>query len=215
MISSLRYTLIADGSSDSALLHIVKWVLDDLYPRLSHECSFADFRDIPDPPKPGNISERIKIAKKFWPFDILLYHRDAEKRDKDIIGIRKKEILESQGMESINVVCIVPIVMTEAWLLIDETAIKKAAGNRNYNGSIELPSLKRLENETNPKELLHELLKEASGIKNRRREKFNIHRAVHLVSENIQDFSSLRQLEAFKIFEKDIQNAVNQAINNH
>jgi hypothetical protein len=85
---------------------------------------------------------------------------------------------------------------------------QKASGNRNYKEPISLPSLKALEKENNPKELLHRLLREACGLKGRSLSKFNVHSAVHLVAENISDFSSLRQLEAFKVFEKDLQESV-------
>lgn len=44
MKSGLKFTLIADGSSDAVLLNIVKWLLDDLYPTLPNEGQFADFR---------------------------------------------------------------------------------------------------------------------------------------------------------------------------
>ncbi len=50
-MKDLKYTLIADGSSDKTLLRIIKWVLDDLYPKLPNQGVFADFRGLPDPPK--------------------------------------------------------------------------------------------------------------------------------------------------------------------
>ena len=97
----------------------------------------------------------------------------------------------------------------ETWLLINADAIKKAAGNRNYTGNIDLPVLKNLESLPKPKEMLHELLKETSGLKGRRLKNFNVHRAVHLVAENIKDYSPLRELPAFREFEKDLKAAVN------
>jgi hypothetical protein len=52
---------------------------------------------------------------------------------------------------------------------------------------------------------LHDLLKKASGLKGRNLKRFNVDKAVHLVVENIEDFSPLRKLEAFKIFETDLK----------
>jgi len=98
--------------------------------------------------------------------------------------------------------------MIETWLLINTDAIKKAAGNRNYKDNINLPAIKRLESIPNPKETLHELLKKTSGLKGRRLKNFNVHYAVHLVAENIKDYSPLRDLTAFKEFEKDLKEAV-------
>jgi hypothetical protein len=91
--------------------------------------------------------------------------------------------------------------MTEAWLLIDETAIKRAAGNRNYKENLSLPNINSLEANTQPKEILQEILRKASGLKGRRLKNFNANQATQLVAENIKDYSKLRSLAAFKEFE--------------
>ncbi len=204
----LRYTLIGDGSSDKALLNIIKWLLDDLYPALPNKGTYADFRNLIKPPRKDDVLSQIETAGMYYPFDVLFYHRDAEKADKNIISIRKSEVLDKVGAE-LNIVCVVPIVMMESWLLFDESAIKKAAGNRNYRGKINLPSIKKIERESQTKEILHNILRECSGLKNRQLNKFNVHKAVHIVSENIQDFSPLRQLHAFNTLEMDVKHAVN------
>jgi hypothetical protein len=98
--------------------------------------------------------------------------------------------------------------MMETWLLFDVEAIKKAAGNRNYKQPIELPKLKDLEKQQQPKEFLHSLLKEVSGRKGRQLDKFNVHQAVHLVAENIENFTHLRTLEAFRVFEDNLKGAL-------
>lgn len=208
MEKKLHYTLIADGSSDKTLLGIIKWVLDDLYPTLPNDGKFADFRNMKKPPKIGDVAAQISTAQMYYPCDIVIYHRDGERRDKDIVVQRKSEILQQSQKEKSIIVCIVPVVVMETWLLIDEVAIKKAAGNPNYSGKITLPPPKSLEAESDPKQLLHSLLREASGLKGRNRDRFNASRAVHLVAEYIQDFSPLRKLEAFQTFETDLKEAV-------
>jgi hypothetical protein len=211
MKQKLRYTLIGDGSSDSTLMPIIKWLLDDLFPQLPNEGNFVDFRYMKKAPKKSNVKEQINEAIKQYPCDILCYHRDAEQRTKDIVAQRKSEILQ-HSPTSLPIVCIVPVVMTEAWLLIDEMAIKKAAGNRNYKGQIALPIPAKLADIADPKDQLHQYLKEASGLKGRKLDKFEIHQAVHQVAENIRDFSPLRQLKAFEIFENDLRIVVGNFI---
>lgn len=61
---------------------------------------------------------------------------------------------------------------------------------------------------TEPKSFLHNLLKEVSGLKSRQLKNFNVQQAVHLVVENINDFSSLRQLSAFNKFEENLKNII-------
>ena len=205
-MKELRYTLIADGSSDKLLMEIIKWLLDDLYPKQPINGQYADFSYLPNPPKAGDFVGKVKFAKSYFPFDLLFVHRDAEKSSFEIIEQRKHEIKKFLADDDIEkIVCIIPIRMMETLLLFDVEAIKKAAGNRNFKEPILLPDLKHLENETQAKQKLHDILKQASGLKGRQLKKFNADRAVHLLAENIEDFSTLRKLSAFTVFENDLR----------
>ena len=145
---------------------------------------------------------------------MLFVHRDAESLELKKITERKKEVFDAvSATSSFRTIAVIPIKMMETWLLIDEEAIKKAAGNRNYKGNIELPAIQNLEKEQDPKGLLHNLLKKASGLKGRNLERFNAHQAVHLVAENIENYSILRKLAAFQTFEEDLKMALGAALN--
>lgn len=212
-MNELRFTLITDGSSDIALMNVVKWLLDDLYPELPNIGKHANFTILPDPPKTSEVQKRLNFAKEYYPFDILIYHRDAESIDINIISQRIQEI-KNQVLEENKdlIVCVVPVKMMETWLLINDEAIKKASGNRGYKGNMNLPNCNKLEKIQDPKQLLHSILKETSGLKSRRLKKFNVHEAVHLVAENIENFSILRELNSFLQFEKDLKIAVDNFI---
>jgi hypothetical protein len=211
----LRYTLLTDGSSDKTLMNIIKWTLDDIYPKLSCSGNFADIRSLPNPPSSGDVLERIKTADKYYPFDILFYHRDAEKAEKDIIKKRKSEIFSKVDEQlASKIVCVVPVTMMETWLLINQEAIKKASGNRNYSDTISLPALSKLETIKDSKKELHHILKICSNLKGRREKTFNVHSVVHRVAEYIGDYSPLRQLSAFIEFENDLKTAVDNFLCN-
>ena len=208
-MDGLRYTLISDGSSDKILLNIIQWLFDDLYPKLPCNGNYADLRNLKNPPSQGKVVQRIEVAGNLYPFDILFYHRDAEMFDRQIVQKRKNEILGKVDEQlASKIVCIVPVTMMETWLLINQDAIKKAVENRNYAGIVDLPALSRLESIKDTKALLHKILLTTSELKSRRSKKFNIHHAVHLVAENIKDFSPLRKLPAFREFENDLKTAV-------
>ncbi|MBX7224840.1 MAG: DUF4276 family protein [Chitinophagales bacterium] len=213
-MNELKYTLISDGQSDMILMNVINWLLNDLYPQLPISGRFANFSNILEPPKSHEVLRRIDVAFEYFPFDILFYHRDAESSERGIIEKRKQEITskikESKFLE--RTVCVVPVRMMESWLLFDVEAIKGAAGNRNFKGKIALPLLKNVENVPDTKSMLHDLLKEVSGLKGRNLKKFNANFAVHLIAENIEDFSPLRQLNSFKIFENQLRNAVDKLI---
>ena len=193
----LRYTLLADGSSDRTLLPILTWLLRRYCGAIPIEAAFADLRRLPHPPK--KLSERIHWSVELYPCDLLFVHRDAEsapieKREAEI----RKALKESSMADSVRVVCVVPVRMQEAWLLIDEAALRRAAGNPNGTQALAMPDVQKLEELADPKQLIRELLRQASGLRGRRLERFNWRSSAHRVAEMIDDFSILYRLAAFQ-----------------
>lgn len=204
----LAYTLVADGPSDRCLERIIHWALEGASPRrkeLVLTPQFADYRDAPNPPK--GLVEKMRRAVQDFPCDILFAHRDAERgnpRD------RRSEILQAAKEADIEpIVCIIPVRMTEAWLLFDESAIRQAAGNPHGSTRLKLPALNRMEEVPDPKAVLETALQSASEASGRRLKQFQ--RDLPLlklrVTEYIEDFSPLRSLRAFEDFEKDVHEA--------
>ena len=121
----LKYTLIADGSSDSTLLKIINWTLNDLYPNFTYEERFADFRNLKNPPK--TLEDKIKEANIRFPYDILFIHRDAESTTQKVFDSRINEIKAVLQAEYENItVCVIPVKMMENWLLFDKEHVFQA-----------------------------------------------------------------------------------------
>ncbi|MBI3909691.1 MAG: hypothetical protein HY320_02005 [Armatimonadetes bacterium] len=196
----LRYTLLTDGSSDDALVPVLSWLLNRALPHVAVQPEWADLRQLRPPPVP--LERRIQAALDYYPCDLLFVHRDAEREDP---GGRIKQIRAAVGACRCEVpyVCVVPVRMTEAWLLFDEGALRRAAGNPNGQQALELPSLSSLEDHPNPKGVLKECLKCASGLRGRRLCQFQI--PPRRVADLIGDFSPLRGLPAFQRLEAGIQ----------
>ena len=196
-MQELRYTLLADGSSDRALLPILTWLLRQSCGAIPIEAEFADLRRLPSPPK--KLSERINWSVELYPCDLLFVHRDAEsasieEREAEI----RRAIEESSVEDSVCFVCVVPVRMQEAWLLIDEAALRRAAGNPNGTQPLAMPDVKKLERLADPKQLICDLLRQASGLRGRRLKRFSWRSSVHRVAEIIDDFSVLYRLAAFQ-----------------
>jgi hypothetical protein len=194
MTCVVKYALIADGSSDRALLPILRWTLRRMLPRAA--LSLVAFQ--PRAAKPiGDTTEQVRAG--YGPH-LIFVHRDAEKTP---LSTRRLEVPDSQG-----VVAVIPVRMTEAWLLIDEKAIRRAASNPNGTMALSLPSPSRLESLPDPKQTLKNLLVQASGRKGRRLEHFSRAQAVQRVADHIGDFSPLDQLGAFRAFLDELKEAV-------
>jgi len=206
-VEELRYTLLTDGSSDRAAIPILDWLLQEHNVRLPIQSEWADLRYLRKPPKP--LPERIRLSLELYPCDLLFIHRDAERESYDT---RKKEIqyaLSAVGAcGNVPAICVVPVRMIEAWLLISESGIRKAAGNPQGKVQLELPQVGSLETEPDPKSLLHRLLVEASELKGRRLKNFRPSRSAQRISYFVSEFTPLRTLPAFRALEREIQETV-------
>jgi hypothetical protein len=209
-MKELRYTLLSDGSSDSALIPVLTWLLQAHLVDCAIQHEWADLRRVPKSLK-DTFSKRIKLAVELYPCELLFIHRDAEKepRQKRVDEIRKAKEEAGESL-SVPTVCVVPVRMTEAWLLFDETALRRAAANPNGKHPLQLPDLTKLEDKPDPKELLYKLLGEASGLGSHRRKKLRVEELVHRVAEFIDDFASLRAMPAFKALEDELKQVIQE-----
>ena len=81
-------------------------------------------------------------------------------------------------------------------------------GNPNEHVKLDLPDVKNLEQLIDPKDVLYELLRTASGLSERRRRNFEVDKAASRVADYIDDFSSLKRLSAFYALENEISQLV-------
>lgn len=209
-MNELNYTLLSDGSSDKAFEFVLTWLLRNCGVQCAINFEWADLRQLPKPPR--KLPDKIKTSLDLNPCHLLFIHRDAEKepRQKRITEI-EKAIEEARKLVDVPpAVCVVPVRMQEAWLLFDELAIRKAAGKPRGKQPLQLPAMDRLERETDPKQLLYDLLRQASERKGRALKKLRVEPLVHQVASSINDFSPLRALSAFRALEEDIQRVVRE-----
>lgn len=199
-MNELSYTLTGDGPSDEALLPILSWLLAKHLPQTAIQPQWADLQRLPQ--RPRGLRQRVTAALELYPADLLFIHRDAEREPPQnrVDEIRKK-------MDSITkpipYIPVVPVRMTEALLLFDEDAIRRAAGNPNGCVPLDLPSLREVEELPDPKETLRALLRKASGLSGRRLPDF--HAPARRVAELIDDFSPLRAVPAFQRVEEAVE----------
>lgn len=196
-------TLIADGPSDRVLEQILHWLLIKLQPNCEYNFSFRLPRDIPKAHRKP-LLKSISYLLKASPCDLLFVHRDAEGDNRQI---RVTEIHDALAEISDPPphVCVVPVRMTEAWLLFDENAIRRAAGNPNGTVALQLPQLRTIEQNSEPKSILYKLLTDACELQGRRLSQFKPHKQIYRVVDNIEDFSPLQILSAFQALEADLK----------
>ena len=191
MTRQLAWALVADGGTDRMLVPIIQWAIHRLDPEV--EILEPEFRK-----RTGSVGD---FFADFSSGSMLVFaHRDAETASLD------QRIAEFDAVGRDEVVPIIPVRMSEAWLLIDAPAIASAAGQPN--AQISLPRLAELESVADPKRLLGDLLFEAAGSPTGRRGKQfhrdQVSRRVS-VARHINDFSPLEDLSAFRRFQQELE----------
>jgi hypothetical protein len=203
-MKELVYTLLTDGSSDRALLPILTWLLREHGITYAIQAEWAELRQLRKPPRA--LPDRIKWSLALFPCDLLFVQRDAERIAWEIRLTEINRAIEEASMTITMppTICVVPVRMQEAWLLFDEIALRQAAGNPHGRIPLDLPALNELETLPDPKDILHDCLRRASGLTGRRRKKFSVDTSALRIAEFMTDFSPLRTLFAFQELEREV-----------
>jgi len=192
-------TLLADGSSDRVLLPILQWLMDQ-HCHAATELNFAEYL----PSEPATLTERISAALDYYPCHLLFVHRDAEGDDP---ALRQAQIDAAWAgcNPAVQLVSVIPVRMTEAWLLVDEVAIRGAAGNPNGVAALDLPKPGKLAQHKGSKSALFDALRTASGRSGARLKDFHPESRRHRVTELMATFAPLRSLPSFERLEAQLQ----------
>jgi len=202
MPKNISATLLADGSSDHAVLLPLLTLLLDEHSSSPFRISSAESLRV------GlSLEQRIPAALALYPCDLLFVHRDAEALPGEA---RKREIDEAVARMGASTgvrvphVCIVPVRMTEAWLLCDEDALRNAVGNPAGRSALSLPTSARLER-IDAKDALFRALEAAAELGARRTRRFLPQQFRHRVAESLSSVASLRALPSFRMFEDELR----------
>lgn len=168
---------VAEGSSDQPLAEHVESLFCERGVELS--LSHPPFERLPKVRK--DVGSRIAAGLELMhgPVDLIVVHRDADNAGHQA---RLKEIAAAHAAapSQAALIPVIPVRMTEAWLLLDEDAIRRVAGNPRGRMGIGLPKVREVESVNDPKALLAECILRASGEAGRRRDmiksRFNEHR---------------------------------------
>lgn len=157
---------VAEGTSDLPLADLVESLFVDrgVSVRLSKP-DFAMLRENVRRDVGSKLAAGLKLMAE--PADLVVVHRDADNAG---VQARRTEIAEAarRSCGSSAVLPVIPVRMTEAWLLLDESTIRQVAGNPRGRAALGLPTPAEAERIADPKHLLSECLLKAAGMTGRR-----------------------------------------------
>ena len=164
-----RAVFLADGSSDEPLSEHLEQLC--AVRGVEVRITTPNLGRLPNPPG-RKVADRLRAVLDLGSApDIVFVHRDAEKQNP---CRRHREIARAVALmdSSLPFIAVVPVRMTEAWLLVDEQRIRDVAGRSSSSISLGLPALLQIEDHPNPKALLKNALDAASGLQGRRLRQF-------------------------------------------
>lgn len=197
----IKYILISDGSSDRALINIINYTLKQQF-NFDFDGERAEI-GLFSRQKVKSLEDKIAVVIDYYEPTLIFIHRDAEnqaleKREKEIEAALNKVDKTKQYAK------IIPIKMTESWLLIDEKAIRKASGNPNGTMNLEIPNIQKLETLSDSKKTLEDILRKASGLTGRRLRDLNTRQSIQIIPEYLEDFSPLEKISSYQHFKKEV-----------
>lgn len=160
---------ICEGNSDAPLADIVESLFRER--GIPVRITAPDFRLL-SPRVPKDVCSRMRAGVKLIgaEVDFIICHRDADNQGVERRRSEMTDALAAAGFRSL-LVPIIPVRMTEAWLLLDAHAIRTVAGVPNGTTDLGLPKRNEVEGIADPKKLLQEVILQAANVTGRRRER--------------------------------------------
>lgn len=160
---------LAEGTSDAPLADLVTTMF--AVHGVTVQLTRPDFALLGDRVA-RDVASRLVAGRTLMadqPLDLLVVHRDVDRSDRPT---RLQEILAATRGSGAEVVPVLPVRMTEAWLLLDDNALRAVAGNPAGRTDLGLPQLGEVERLADPKARLRAALLAASDTTGRRRLRF-------------------------------------------
>ena len=199
----MRFVLVCEGPSDTGLVsHIESLII-----KSSSEAEVQGEYWFRGSPLESKVSSGLREAGNM--VDLLFVHRDANSAGTDA---RRGEINRAVAATSNapRFVAVIPVHMTEAWLLLDETAIRKVVGNPSGRAPLDLPTPREAERRSDPKRILADALLAASETTGRRRKRIrrDFARFRRQLLVNLPIGGPLEQLPSWARFRDDTLGAI-------
>ena len=204
---SVSFAFLCEGSSDTGLIAHLETLLVHF--------GAQEATGMPDTRK-GTIPARLRqlrTEETGTGIDMVFIHRDSDGPDRKR---REREIrrgVEESGFPH-PFIPVIPVQETEAWLLLDEQAIRDVVASKGKQ-PLRLPKPNAIEGTRNPKEILQKALLAASETSGRRlkKEKNSFSRHRRVLMQRLDPFGAVRNLPSWQCLERDIKRALEQLEN--
>ncbi len=160
------------------------------------------------------VLEASRVAVDKFGVLILFVHTDSDSVSDDLIFQSKiipaqKILLEQDNNYCKNVVAIVPVQMTESWMIADKKLLKEEIGVEKTD--TELGIHLNPESITNPKELIEEIIRiSKEDLSKRRRNKGLVISDLYQIIGQKLEFSELEKLSSYLKFKNSLKDKLQE-----
>lgn len=160
------------------------------------------------------VLEASRVALDKFGVLILFVHTDSDSVSDDLIFQSKiipaqKILLEQDNNYCKNVVAIVPVQMTESWMIADKKLLKEEIGVEKTD--TELGIHLNPESITNPKELIEEIIRiSKEDLSKRRRNKGLVISDLYQIIGQKLEFSELEKLSSYLKFKNSLKDKLRE-----
>lgn len=204
-----------EGTTDTRFL---KEIIQTVFEETAFECStdveIEDVR-IVDVPKTTFVETMLNASLKAasaYGISVLCIHADSDARSIEDVTIYKFNPFVDALSKVDNhnycksIVPIIPIQMTEAWMLADKELLKEKIGAKNKQ-NIDLGIEKSPESYADPKETIKNAIRIAQAEKvKRKRNELTINDLYEELGQSIS-LHDLREIPSFCVFEENVKSA--------
>lgn len=201
-----RVLFVGEGSSDEGITVHIERIAIESGLSLAITAPNSGLLPTPDRSVRGKLKAILELGAGY---DLFVIHRDADGAGRQS---RVDEIVSAirDVTPTTPYVPVIPVRMTEAWLVLEERLIRVVAGNPNGRTALEIPDPARAERIADPKALLKELLVNASGLTGRKRRMFQARFPFHRrqVLERLDPRGPVTRLRSWQDFDVDLRDAL-------
>lgn len=214
MSNILQIGFITEGSTDKRFLSNI---IRKTFEHVVFDCNFDVEVYEPEylPKLSGSFIEHIEsqVTKHSY-FHVICIHCDADSPTIDhvmqykIKPARKK--IETLDKACKNLVAIIPVQMTEAWLMADFDLLKDKINSNKSNSELGLPSrFNQIEKIANPKEAIIQAIRLSQENLSRRRKRITIADLYSPISQELS-IDSLNKLPSYESFAREVKIALSR-----
>ena len=214
-MNTLVISLLPEGATDIRFLSniIIRTAFDILIEKADGQVDVSDLIILNKSKKYGRDYQILQAAKESYGYHILIVHSDAdENSDKEAFENRIYpgfSLVEDEvGKICKNLVPIVPIRMTEAWMIADKNTLKEEIGTDKDELQLELNfPIKNVEAIAEPKEKIKKAIQLACLENPSRLARINIADLYLPLGQKV-DLSILNHLGSYRKFKKYLTEAL-------